>query len=181
MAFRALHERLVDLAHEHRAHRHRAVGQALGSVMMSGITSKSARRTVAETAEAGDDFIEDQQYAVLVADLAQALQIALGRQHHPGGAGHRFDDHGGDRRGIMQRDQALEIIGKVVPHAARRARTRCAPDPVYGADDPRPAASTAEHFSVVDHAADGDAAEADAVIALLAADQSLRGPSPRMR
>ena len=44
----------------------------LAQVIMSGSTPKcSARERRAEAAEAGDDLVEDQQDAVLVADLAQ--------------------------------------------------------------------------------------------------------------
>ena len=68
---------------------------------------------VAEAAEAGDDLVEDQQDAVLVADRAQPLQIALGRRQHAGRARHRLDDHGGDGRGVVQRDDALEFVGEM--------------------------------------------------------------------
>jgi len=48
---------------------------------------------------------------VLVADLAQALQVALAA------AARRWtrppaDDDGGDRRCIVQRDQAFQIVGE---------------------------------------------------------------------
>jgi 3-oxoacyl-ACP reductase-like protein len=56
----------------------------LAQVIMSGVTPKvSAANGVAEAAEAGDDLVEDQQDAVLVADLAQALQVALRRGSTP--------------------------------------------------------------------------------------------------
>ena len=43
----------------------------------------------------------------------ELLEIALGRDQHAGGAGHRLDDHRGDGRGVVQRDEALEIVGEL--------------------------------------------------------------------
>ena len=83
-------------------------------VMMSGMHAEivgGERR--AEAAEAGDDLVEDQQDAVLVADLAQPLEIALRRDQHAGRAGHRLDDDRGDGRGVVQRDDALELVGEL--------------------------------------------------------------------
>ena len=50
---------------------------------------------------------------MLGADRGEALEIALGRDQHAGRAGHGLDDDGGDGRGVVQRDQALEIVGKL--------------------------------------------------------------------
>ncbi len=50
----------------------------------------------AEPAEPGDHFVEDEEDSVLVADVAQPLEVAPGRDQNARGAGHRFDDHGGD-------------------------------------------------------------------------------------
>ena len=126
---------------------------------------------VAEPAEAGDDLVEDQQDAVAVADRAQPLQIALGRRQHAGRAGHRLDDDGGDGRGVVQRDDAFELVGEM------RAPFRLAFGEglmlaVIGRRQMIDAGQQrAEEFAVVDDAADRNAAEADAVIAALAADQ----------
>ena len=51
---------------------------------------------LAGAAESGDYFVEYQQDAVLVADLAQLLQITFRRHQHAGGAGDRLDNHRGD-------------------------------------------------------------------------------------
>ena len=51
----------------------------------------------AEPSEAANDLIEHEQDTVLIADLAQALQIPLGRDQHTGGAGDRFDKAGRNR------------------------------------------------------------------------------------
>ena len=67
----------------------------------------------AEPAEAGDHLVEDQQDAVLLGDLAQLLEIALGRDQHARRAGHRLDDHRRDGRGIVQRDDPLELVGEL--------------------------------------------------------------------
>ena len=49
---------------------------------------------------------------MLVAQLAQPLQIALRRRQHGGRTRHRLDDDGGDGLGAMQRHQPLEIVGE---------------------------------------------------------------------
>ena len=145
----------------------------LAKVIMSGIDAVAlGGEGIAEPAEAGDDLVEDQQDAVLVADRAQPLQIALGRRQHAGRARHRLDDHGGDGRGVVQRDDALELVGEM------RAPFRLALGEglllaVVGRRQMVDAGEQrAEELAVVDDAADRDAAEADAVIAALAPDQA---------
>ena len=83
-ALRAGHQRVVDLAAgEHRAAGNGAVGDALGGRHQVGRDAEIiGRERRAEAAEAGDDLVEDQQDAVLVAEFAQALQIALRRRQH---------------------------------------------------------------------------------------------------
>ena len=66
----------------------------------------------AETSEAGDHLVKDEQDAVTRAYLAQPLQIPARRQQHTRRASDRLDDHRGDRARIMQRDEALELIGQ---------------------------------------------------------------------
>ena len=93
----------------------------LAVVMMSGSNAEIVgRERRAEPSEAGDHLVEDQQDAVLGADFAQLLQIALRRDQHAGRAGHRLDDDRRDRRGVMQRDDALELVGEVARHARAR-------------------------------------------------------------
>ena len=170
----ALHEGVVEaLAHQHAAHRHGAGIHALGEGDHVGNDAVAlGGEGGAEAAEAGDDLVEDQQDAVLVADLAQALEIALRRRQNAGGAGHGLDDHGGDGGGVVQRDDALQLVGEM------RAPFRLAAgEGLFGAVigvrqvvDARQ--QRAEELAVLDDAADRDAAEADAVIAALAADQA---------
>ena len=74
----------MSLARDHAAHRHGSGRHPLGEgdhVGLDAIALGGERR--AETAEAGDDLVEDEQNAVFVADLAQALEIALGRGQTP--------------------------------------------------------------------------------------------------
>ena len=86
----------------------------LAIVMMSGVTPKYSRgERRAEPAEAGDHLVEDQQDAVLVADRAQPLQVALRRRQHAGRAGHRLDDHRGDGVGAVQRHEPLQLVGEL--------------------------------------------------------------------
>ena len=125
-----------------------------------------------EAAEAGDHLVEDQQDAVPVADRAQPLQITLWRRQHAGRSGHRLDDNRGDGRRAVQCDDALELVGKV------RApfRLTLGEGLMLAAVGRRQMVDAgqqrAEEFAVVDNAANRNAAEADAVIAALAADQA---------
>ena len=127
---------------------------------------------MAEPAEAGDDLVEDQEDAVLGRDGAQLLEVALGRRQDAGRARHRLDDDGGDGRGIVQVDEAGQLVGQV------RAPLRLAlGEGLLGAVVGRlevvdARQHVAELLAVGDHAADRDAAEADAVIAALAADEA---------
>ncbi|MNT12516.1 hypothetical protein D3C72_1474460 [compost metagenome] len=114
-AFRALHEGIVDvLLHQRRAHRDGAVRQALGAGDDVRLDAEVRRgKRAIDAAEGADHFIEYQQDAVRVADLAQLLQVALGRNDHAGGSGHRLHDDGGDRRRVMQGDDALQRVGQM--------------------------------------------------------------------
>src|SRR5262245_62970347 len=115
-----------------------------------------------------DHLVEDQENAVLVADRAQPLEIALRWRQHAGRSRNRLDDHGGNRGSIVQCDKTIEPVGEV-----------CAPlrladgeglllaiigrrQMVYSGKE------RAELLAVADDAADRDAAEPDTVIAALA-------------
>ena len=172
--FRTLHEGVVDLvARRDGAHRHRAIREALGHrdhVRLHAEERGAKRR--AEPAESRDDFVEDQQDAVPGADAAQALEVTLWRDQHARGARDGLDDHGRDVAGIVQRDDAFEFIrqvGAVLGHAARVGVPRqvVRVRQVIDAGQHR-----SEPLAVVDHAADGDAAEADAVVTPLTADET---------
>ncbi len=169
------HEGVVDLAaHDHAAHRHHAVREPLGA-------GDDIRRDVellcgerrSRAAEARDHLVEDQQDAVLRAQLAQPLQVAFRRQQHAGRARDRLDDHGRDRRGVVQPDQPLQLVGEFRAVLGQAARERVAPQVVRVLQVIDTRQGRAEELAVVDHAAHGDAAEADTVIAALAADEAL--------
>jgi len=90
-------------------------------------------------------------------------------------ASHRLDDHGRDGGGIVQVDEAGQLVGQVST-PLRLAATEGLLGPVVGGRQVVDARQhVAELLAVGDHAADRDAAEADAVIAALAADEAGAG------
>ena len=108
---------------------------------------------------------------MLVADLAQPLEIADRRRIDPDRARDRLDDHGRNRRGVVQRTQPLEVLGQLFAELGLAAGEGVALEVervphVVDARQHRP-----EGPPVRDHAADRHAAEADPVIGALAADQ----------
>ena len=172
---RTLHEGVVDLPLcEHGAHRDGSVGQALGRGHEIGRHGEcQGGERFADAAEARDDFVEYQQDVMLVADLAQPLEVAHGRQYHARRAGNRLDDDGRNGRRVMQRNQTLEFVRKVRSPMRQAARKRVVSKiqgvlQVIDAGQHR----TGERLAVVDHAAHRHAAEPNAVIALLAADEA---------
>ena len=100
------------------------------------------------------------------------LQIALRRDQHAGRAGHRLDDDGGDGRGVVQRDDALQLVGELRAMLRLAAREGVLGRQVRVRHVVDAGQQRAEHLAVGDDAADRDAAEIDAVIAALAADQA---------
>ena len=170
------HEGVVDfLLRDHRAQGLGAVGHLLGDVHDVGGDAESFRAGPgACAAESGDDLVEDQQDVVLRADVAQALQVAHRRNHHPGRTRERFHDHGRDVGGVVQRDQVEQPVGqrRTVRSVGRRlaaeerACRRLGMGQVVGLD------ALAEGLAVAHHAAHRDAAEVHTVVALLAADQA---------
>ena len=169
------HEGVMDMiAHDHAGHRHRPRRDALRKRDHVGNDAIAFRREgVTEPAEGGDHLIEDQQDAVLVANCAQPLQITFRRRQDAGRARHRLDNDGSDRRGVMQRNDALELVGFVLAPIRLAAGERLVLAIIRCRQMVDAGQERAEEFAVIDHAADGNAAEADAVIAALAADQPL--------
>ncbi len=169
----AVAQRVINaLAAEHRAHRHDAVGDPLGhGDQVRHDVEVLGGEAAAQPAEAGDDLVEDQQDAVPVADFAQALQVALGRDQHAGGPGHRLDDDRRDGLAAMQRAQPLQIVGQVRAPLRLAARIGLLLQ-VEGVAQVVAAGQLGEDPAVVDDAADRDAAEADPVVAALAPDQA---------
>ena len=171
---RSLHEGVVDgLRRGHGAHRHGAVGQALGHRdHVRHDTEVLRRERCAEPSEAGDDLVEHEQDAVLRADFAQALQVAPGRYEHAGRARHRLHDHGGDGARVVQGDEALELLRKVCAPSGFAARVGVVREVVRVRQVVDARQLRAEELAVVDHAPDGDAAEAHAVITAFAPDEA---------
>ena len=175
---RGVHDRVVDaLAHDDRAHRHRAVGEPFREAHHVRDDAEEARRERrAEPAEARDHFVEDEQDAVLVADRAQPLEIAFRRNQHAGRSRHRLDDDRGDVRRVVQRDDArLELVGEMRAPRRLAARERVLLEVVRVRQVIDVRQQVAERLAVVRDAADRDAAEVRAVVAALAPDQ----PAPR--
>ena len=142
-------------------------------VIMSGTTPKCCGgERLAQAAEAGDHLVEDEQDAVPRADLAQPLEVALRRHQHAGRAGHRLDDHRRDGRWIVQREQALELVGELGAVRGLPSRERVPRQVVRVRGGGRRRRRRAEHLAVRRDAADRDAAEVDAVVAALAADEA---------
>ena len=104
--------------------------------------------------------------------LAQPLQIAFRRRQHGGRTRHRLDDDGGDGLGAMQRHQPLDIVGEFGAMLRQILGEGVAGEIVGMADMVDARQMRRKRAAVVDHAADRHAAEADAVIAALAADQA---------
>ena len=92
---RSLDERLGDaVGGDHRAHRRVRGGEALGGRDEVGLVAEAlGAEPVAEPAPRADDLVGDEQDAVLVADLAHALEVALRRGEAAAGVLHRLEDH----------------------------------------------------------------------------------------
>src|SRR5205085_5396391 len=63
--------------------------------------------------EATDHLVEDEQDTVLVANLAQALEIAFGWNQNPSRPRDGLDNAGRDRAGTVEIDEALQILGEL--------------------------------------------------------------------
>src|SRR3954449_6897021 len=119
---RALEERLDDrVGRDDRAHRRVRAREALGrrdDVRLVAVLLGA--EVVAEAAERADDLVGDHQDVVLVADLADALEVALGRREAAAGVLDRLHDHGGDRLGALELDPVRDGLGEVLGAVARR-------------------------------------------------------------
>ncbi len=170
----ALGERLEDLgAHEHGADRREAAAQALGdrhqvrrdALLLAGVQG-------ARAAHAAHHLVEDQQDAVPVADLADALEVAVDRRDGARrGAADRLGDEGDHCLGPQLLDLGLELPGEALAVLARRL-VRAPPAILEaGRDVVRLDQQRRELLAPPFVAADGERAQRIAVIALLAADE----------
>ena len=77
-----------------------------------GIDAEAGLGAAEGGAEAGDDFVEDEQGAVLAGDLAQAFEEAGLGQDEAHVGGHGFDDDGGDAFAMLAEDLAhgLKVV-----------------------------------------------------------------------
>src|SRR5262249_17992335 len=94
-----LHESIVDaLAHDHAAHRHRTRSDAFGESDHVGNDAIAfGCEWISKPAIASDDFVEDHQNSVLVADRTKPLEISLRRRQYARGCSDWLDYHGGNR------------------------------------------------------------------------------------
>ncbi|MCY1217940.1 hypothetical protein D9M72_298710 [compost metagenome] len=141
-------------------------GDALGQAHDVGLHApQAAAEHLACAAEAGDDFIGDQQHAVLVADLADQRPVVLRRHDHATGALDRLGDEGGHGVRALELDFPLQQVGADLPEFFRVLAVRVAVEP--GRVD----VETARQQRLVVAAEDGiavhrGAAEVGAVVAL---------------
>ena len=108
---------------------------------------------------------------MLVADLAQALQVSDGRGQHAGGAGDGFHNDGGDGGGIVQGDDVEQGVGALFSVLWLSLGKAVFGDAVGVGHVVHIGEAVAEPHAVFYDAADGDAAESDAVISALAPDE----------
>jgi hypothetical protein len=169
---RGAHDRVVDaLAHRHGAHRLRAVGEALRHRQQVGRDTEALRgERLSRAAEAADHFVEHQQDAVRIADLAQAHEVALRRHEAAARPGDRLDEAGGDVLGAIEIHEPEEILGELDAMRAFALREvvflEMRMPHVCDRRQPRP-----ELAAVVDETGQRDAAKADAVVGALARDK----------
>ena len=133
-----MQERLHQpVAGDHRAQRRVAGGEALGAGDDVGLVAVALRAEhVAEAAERADDLVGDQQHVVLVADLADPLEVAGRRREAATGVLHRLEEHRGDGVGTLE----LDGLGDPVRRPSDRRPPRRAP--------PRPAPCSARPVEV---------------------------------
>ena len=107
-----------------------------------------------------------------VADLAQPLEIALGRHQHAGRAGDRLDEDGGDRRAAIGLAEALRGRRRAPARARGWPRVKaCASSQVWRSMTTF-GMTHREGLAVAHHAGERDAADVDAVVGALAADEA---------
>src|SRR3954471_5393933 len=109
---RAFQERSRDVVgHQHAAQRHVCRADALGEGDDVGADVVAGRsEPLAKPTEAADHLVGHQQHAVLVADRAHALVVALGRGEGAARVLHRLHEHGGHRIGALLLDHVAQLV-----------------------------------------------------------------------
>ena len=109
----ALAERLEHaVGGDHRAHRGVGRGQRLGGGDHVRLVAEAfAAEVMAEPAPGADHLVGDQQHVVLVADLADPLEVAVGRDEAAARVLDRLEDHRGDRLRPLEDDPLLDRVG----------------------------------------------------------------------
>src|SRR5438094_1578245 len=87
-------------------------------------------------AEPGHDLIEHQEDPVLVAELAQPLQVAVGWHENAGRAGYRLDEDRSDVLGTLVPDHLLDMGQRLLHIAAEDRAVRVRVEEVHHAGDP---------------------------------------------
>ncbi len=99
------------VAHGHRAEREVAGGEPLGHRQQVGHDAPVIDgEPAAGPPEAGHDLVGDHEDPVPVADLAHALQVAVGRDQDPVRADDRLQEDGRDRVRPLVLDDVLEAL-----------------------------------------------------------------------
>lgn len=91
---------------------------------------------------------------MLVADLAQTLEITVRRNHHAGGTGDRLDDDRGDRAGVAQRGHPFKSSASSMPFGGKPFENALRPISSVWRMWSTPGSSGAEELAVVREAAD---------------------------
>ena len=171
------HGRVNAIATNHATQGDDAIGDPFGKGDHVGHHAEQIGcKRGAHATKTGDDFIEHQQDAVLVANLAQALQIALGWDVPTGAASHGLDKDGRHIARVVQgQDALLQIQQRVFcPHRQLVLHISV----VHGVVDKAHVIDArqhgrAKHFAVARDAANAHAAQTHPVVAALATDEHL--------
>ena len=109
------------VAHQHPAQRHIARGDALGKGDQVGLDAEQLGAEPApQAAETADDFIGDEQDAVLVADALDFRPIRRWGDDDAARALHRFADEGGHLVGADFQDLVFQPAGRLQAEGFRR-------------------------------------------------------------
>ena len=148
------------------AHRRVGRGQRLGDGDDVGHVAEAfAAEVVAEPAPGADHLVGDHQHVVAIADLAHALEVAVGRDDAAAGVLHRLEDHRGDRLGALELDPLLDRGRRPERVAVLRPAVDVGVGDVAAAGDER-----LELRAQLGDAGGGEGAERGAVVGDLAGD-----------